>query len=133
MSNTRNVFESLEKQSKQWYRLLLSKERYSEYIESTLSSHFNDLMNEVKEVWESLEKWELDMKEVGDMVYMVLMFLNKLEQQWYNSELSKLWQNQKEKIFERSPNLWKHQKVSREIENRIWREFKIKQKQKWVE
>ena len=119
MNTTKELFNKL------WdidlYELLRRKEKYSEYIDWTFEEHFKNLTNEIKELQEEVDSgWDIKSESL-DVVYVLWMLLQKLIKE---KDLNLDFKEQKEKIFKRSPNLKKCEKVSRETENKIWKIIK---------
>lgn len=119
MSNTRETFEKI--WNSDLFELLLRKEKFSEYIDWTYEEHVDNLINEIQELkhWIKENDSENIVEEFMDVVYMVFQLSNKLNKDWLLDWLD--FKNQKEKIFKRSPNLKQCTKISREIENKIWK------------
>jgi len=121
-NNTKETFNLL--WDKNLYELLRRKENYSEYINWTFKEHIDNLQNEIIELSEWIQKWDIKniQEEFMDVIFMIWQLSNKLNKEWFLKWLD--FKNQKEKILSRSPNLKTCNKVSREVENILWHKNK---------
>lgn len=125
MNATRWVINAVS--SSDLYELLRRKEKFSEYVDWTYEEHFEDVISELLELQREIYvKWDIKW-ELMDAIYTFAQLLQKMEKDWL---LDVDFRSQKRKIFWRSPNLKRCEKVSRKVENEVWKTLKLQQSQK---
>lgn len=106
-----------------WYQLLQKKAECSNFIDRSISSQLQVLLNEVRETQEAANNNNINeiRKEVLDILFNTFQLLYSLEKKWIIDEdfIKSSWKVQKQKIYKRSPFLLENRKVSVQEEERL--------------
>lgn len=123
MSITKQIF-NLDKSDVIWlYKLILRKEKYSNFIDRNLDSQIQCLVNESKELLEAIQLWDNTeaKKELCDIIYLTLLVTSWMINSWILKEWE-LWiilKEHQDKIYKRSPQLLYQKKESISEEERL--------------